>query len=150
MKIACSGWTIINVVYFQRLVPFDIYAQASQFLIGALHNQQHQMQSGQKLMGFMVKTVVQQTLALVHASLPWKKLRELGLFSIEKRQLRLDLINAYQHLKGRCPEGGARLFSGVLSNRTRDKGGETDAQEKAPEYEEKLLHCVCDCALEQR
>lgn len=38
MKVPYSAWTVITVVYLQRLVSFDIYAQASQFLIGALCN----------------------------------------------------------------------------------------------------------------
>ena len=55
--------------------------------------------------------------------LPYKdRLRELGLFSVEKRRLHGDLIVAFQYLKGAYKQERSQLIERVDNNRTRGNG----------------------------
>ena len=51
-----------------------------------------------------------------------ERLRDLGLFRLKNRRLRRDLITVCKYLKCWSQMGGARLFSVVYSDRTRDSG----------------------------
>jgi len=51
-----------------------------------------------------------------------ERLRELRLFSLEKRRLREDLITAFQYLKGVYRKDGENIFSRACCDKTRSDG----------------------------
>jgi len=51
-----------------------------------------------------------------------ERLRELGLFSLEKRRIQGDLLAAIQYLKGAYKKDRSKLFSRACCNKTRDNG----------------------------
>ncbi|KAJ7423477.1 hypothetical protein WISP_33736 [Willisornis vidua] len=75
------------------------------------------------------------------------RLRELGLFSLEKRRLWGDLIVAFHYVEGGCKKGGERLFTKACSGCTRGNGFKLN--EGRYRYQEKILYCEDGQALAQ-
>ncbi|KAK4811372.1 hypothetical protein QYF61_027601 [Mycteria americana] len=59
-----------------------------------------------------------------------ERLKQLGLFSLQKRSLQGELIVTFKYLKGAYKKDGERLFTRACSNRTRGNGFKTRYKEE--------------------
>jgi len=77
------------------------------------------------------------------------RLRELGLFSLEKRRLHADLLAAFQYLKGAYRKAGEELFIRTGSNRKRGNGLKLEEVRFINRYQEEIIYCEDGETLEQ-
>jgi len=74
-----------------------------------------------ELLEWVKRSATKMIRGLEHLSFE-ERLRELGLFSLEKRRLQGDLLAAFQYLKWVYRKDGDNLFSKACCERTRING----------------------------
>ncbi|GAB0190554.1 formin-1 [Grus japonensis] len=80
-----------------------------------------QYKKDMELLEWVQRRAVKMIKGLEHLSYE-EMLRELRLFGLGKRRLRVDLIVAFQYIKGAYKKDGERLFTKACSDRTRGNG----------------------------
>jgi len=68
-----------------------------------------------------------------------ERLRELGLFSLEKRRLQADLTAAFQYLKRAYKQAGKGLFTRACSDRTRGNDFKLEEGRFRPDIRKKFF-----------
>jgi len=105
-----------------RKVFLPIYsALVRSHLESCIHLRSSQHRKDMDLLKRVQRRVTKMIRGLEHLSYE-ERLRQLGLFSLEKRRLQGDIIAAFKYLKGAYKKAGERLFTRACSDRRRGNG----------------------------
>ncbi|KAK4815821.1 hypothetical protein QYF61_007430 [Mycteria americana] len=110
-----------SVASRSREVILPLYSALVRPHLGVLHPALGSSVQDMDLLGQAQRRATKMIREMEHLSYE-ERLRELRLFSLEKRRLWGDLIAAFQYLKGAYKKDGERLFNRACSDRTRGNG----------------------------